>query len=159
MKRTREYRHQQYLKYAKYIKAYQNKNLLSKKEYDKQYNLNNKLKKSIQGKEYYKKNRDKIIKRTGEYYKKNYLYLKSKNEASRIKRAFNMTIEEVNIKKEKQKGLCKICKINKATHIDHNHKTGEVRGILCNICNSGLGFLKDDIGILKSAVKYLKEYD
>ncbi len=40
-------------------------------------------------------------------------------------------------------------------HIDHNHKTGKIRGLLCWLCNSGLGKFKDDISIMKKAVKWL----
>ena len=39
--------------------------------------------------------------------------------------------------------------------IDHNHVTGEIRGLLCNACNKGIGFLNDDIRLLKNAIKYL----
>ncbi len=41
--------------------------------------------------------------------------------------------------------------------LDHNHKTGEYRGALCNVCNKALGSFKDDISILHSAIKYLSK--
>jgi hypothetical protein len=41
--------------------------------------------------------------------------------------------------------------------IDHCHKTKNIRGILCDTCNKGLGFFKDDINLLNSAIKYLNE--
>jgi endogenous inhibitor of DNA gyrase (YacG/DUF329 family) len=41
--------------------------------------------------------------------------------------------------------------------IDHDHKTGIVRGVLCFSCNSGLGSFKDDVTILKKAIRYLKK--
>lgn len=41
--------------------------------------------------------------------------------------------------------------------VDHDHKTGKVRGLLCNSCNRALGLLKDSITNLQSAVVYLKE--
>ena len=60
---------------------------------------------------------------------------------------------------------CIICKIefcfNKkhtTPHIDHDHKTGKIRALLCANCNSGIGFLKDDIKILENAFNYLKKY-
>lgn len=40
--------------------------------------------------------------------------------------------------------------------IDHNHKTGKVRGILCNSCNIALGHFKDNTGLLYTAIKYLR---
>lgn len=66
-----------------------------------------------------------------------------------------------------QKGRCKICNIknlsvtNDRTErrklaIDHCHKTGKFRGIICAHCNSGLGYFKDSIENLKSAIAYLE---
>jgi len=56
-----------------------------------------------------------------------------------------------------QKGLCLICRtIPRSTpHLDHNHKTGEVRGVLCRGCNWGLGQFQDNPTFLKAAAKYL----
>ena len=55
-----------------------------------------------------------------------------------------------------QRGRCRICetKSDKLV-IDHCHKTKKVRGLLCHECNMGLGKLKDDIGLLCSAIEYL----
>ena len=47
----------------------------------------------------------------------------------------------------------------KDIHIDHNHITNKVRGLLCIKCNSGIGYLNDDINLLKEAIKYLKRND
>ena len=40
--------------------------------------------------------------------------------------------------------------------LDHNHKTGEVRGYLCESCNTGIGRFDDDVTILKRAITYLE---
>jgi len=61
---------------------------------------------------------------------------------------------------ELQNGLCAICgKTNednkKNLAVDHDHKTGKIRGLLCNRCNIGIGYLEDNIKTLKSAAKYL----
>ncbi len=69
---------------------------------------------------------------------------------------------------EEQKGCCAICtdplpdllKYNQRKRnyaIDHNHTTGDFRGILCLKCNSLLGMARDSIQTLKNAVKYLQE--
>lgn len=57
-----------------------------------------------------------------------------------------------------QAGVCAICyKGNgrKRLVIDHDHETGQVRGLLCSLCNTGIGMMKDDVGNLNSAIKYL----
>lgn len=62
-------------------------------------------------------------------------------------------------------GKCEICGTTdpkgfyKKFHTDHDHKTGVVRGLLCDQCNKGLGNFKDSIVFLKSAVRYLKKND
>jgi hypothetical protein len=61
----------------------------------------------------------------------------------------------------KQEGKCAICGIPEhrcskgKLFIDHNHVTNKVRGLLCSNCNSGIGFLKDNIGTLLKAIEYL----
>jgi len=74
---------------------------------------------------------------------------------------YNLTPEEYLELKQSQDCKCKICgkeeKNNKkALAIDHCHTTGKVRGLLCDTCNRGIGYLKDDISILKKAIEYLK---
>lgn len=60
-----------------------------------------------------------------------------------------------------QNHQCKICSahqdtLKRAMCVDHDHKTGKVRGLLCDTCNRSLGLLKDNIDTLMKAVKYLK---
>jgi hypothetical protein len=61
-----------------------------------------------------------------------------------------------------QEHKCVICKeklqFGHLSAIDHCHKTGKVRGILCRSCNLLLGHAKDSIETLKSAQEYLKKY-
>ena len=61
-----------------------------------------------------------------------------------------------------QKNCCAICKTNtpapkKTFCVDHCHKTGKVRGLLCLNCNTMLGHAKDDVERLKAAIKFLGE--
>ena len=59
---------------------------------------------------------------------------------------------------KQQKNLCCIClKWDSKLVVDHDHKTGIVRGLLHQSCNHLLGFASDNIKILKSAIKYLKQ--
>ena len=59
-----------------------------------------------------------------------------------------------------QNNSCAICgvlesKCSKKLHVDHDHKTGIVRGLLCSRCNAMIGMAKDEIGILIEAISYL----
>ncbi len=61
-----------------------------------------------------------------------------------------------------QNGKCAICETTRAGgkgafHVDHDHSSGKVRGLLCHDCNTGLGKFKDRAALLHSAVKYLAE--
>ena len=86
-----------------------------------------------------------------------------------LKKHFNMTLEEYNNKMEEQNGVCAICKrketrIHPATKktqclsVDHCHKTGKIRGLLCSNCNIALGNFQDSTEVLKNAVVYLDKY-
>jgi hypothetical protein len=68
---------------------------------------------------------------------------------------------------DEQNGRCRICgqsiegtdeKGKLLAHIDHDHDTGRVRGLLCQGCNTGLGMFKDSIRNLASAIVYLEEF-
>lgn len=71
-------------------------------------------------------------------------------------RKYNMSHPQYLKMIEDCSGLCEICLKEKATDIDHDHKTGKVRGMLCGDCNKGLGFMKDNINILNGSVEYLE---
>ncbi len=61
---------------------------------------------------------------------------------------------------ELQSGLCAICSTPFVSrpHVDHNHKTQKVRGLLCSNCNLGLGLFLDNPFILKMALEYLQSH-
>lgn len=62
-----------------------------------------------------------------------------------------------------QRGECAICGATEGGHgrtdellVDHDHTTGEVRGLLCHGCNGGLGHFRDNVDVLQSAMLYLE---
>lgn len=87
---------------------------------------------------------------------------KGNGNSSYYKKLYNMTLEEVQDMLSKQNNKCLICTVDLQsvgkynTHVDHCHKTGKVRGILCRSCNLGIGHFKDNIETIKNAAKYLE---
>jgi hypothetical protein len=78
-------------------------------------------------------------------------------------RAYNYGISEDQYKAmlEQQEGRCAICQElpkSIALHVDHDHVTGNVRGLLCRDCNLAIGHLRDSTSILMRAIKYLENY-
>ena len=75
------------------------------------------------------------------------------------KKKFGISQEEYVFLLEKQEGVCAICRGNcsKSLAVDHNHETKNVRGLLCNRCNRGIGFLKDNVLFLQRAIDYIKK--
>src|SRR4051794_1976907 len=56
---------------------------------------------------------------------------------------------------QRQGGICPICRSAAPAHVDHDHVTGVVRGILCADCNTGMGQLRDDPWVVRRAIEYL----
>lgn len=84
--------------------------------------------------------------------------LKLKNRRTQLRLKYSMSLEDYNQMYNNQQGLCKICgDFYNLLFIDHCHSTNKIRGLLCNGCNSGLGFFKDNSNILNRAILYLKE--
>jgi hypothetical protein len=75
----------------------------------------------------------------------------------RRKKKYGLTQADVDRLRVDQGDACLICKqpFDGVPHIDHDHTTNLVRGLLCKMCNLGLGFFKDDSARLRSAIKYL----
>lgn len=99
------------------------------------------------------------------YRKQNPDKAKASVRKATIKKKFNMTEEQYNNLLIKQNYSCAICgrdfyKYRAETHryfcIDHNHKTGEIRGLLCSPCNRSIGLLGDNAGILRTAANYIE---
>lgn len=91
----------------------------------------------------------------------------AKKNASKpwLKRRYGMTKEDYEYRLEQQNYRCAICQTrepggnHKVFHVDHSHKWGHVRGLLCDKCNRGLGYFNDDVSTLVAAAYYLQEND
>lgn len=73
---------------------------------------------------------------------------------------YNLTIEDYENMLLKQKGVCAIChqlpKSKNRLHIDHDHDTGLIRGLLCFRCNFGLSYFSENMLVVKRAAEYLE---
>lgn len=89
---------------------------------------------------------------------KNYLERREngKDLEYKLRYLYGLSIEEYNNMLNKQNNKCLICGSKNRLVVDHNHKTGEVRGLLCGKCNKGLGLLKENPLILVKTIKYIR---
>ena len=90
---------------------------------------------------------------------------KAANERMHLKRAYGMTLEAYRTLADAQGGRCAACgEVPSGAghcgrlHVDHDHDTGEIRGLLCVTCNQGLGQFKDSVLRLQQAIMYLRRY-
>lgn len=79
---------------------------------------------------------------------------------ARLRYNYDISLEEYNDLFSKQEGKCAICgthqsELNKSLCVDHDHETGEVRGLLCRTCNAGLGMFKEQRELFLKALEYL----
>jgi len=87
-------------------------------------------------------------------------------ELHRIKDMVNYYIRRYNLSRQEaisralhgRLGTCEICSQSIDTVIDHDHSTGKTRGLICQSCNSVLGYSKDNTDILQKAIEYLNKY-
>lgn len=87
---------------------------------------------------------------------------RSGHRDSRIQREFGITSVYYDALCSKQKNRCAICRTDdrgdKEWHIDHDHVTSQVRGLLCSRCNTGIGQLQDDPQIIRAALRYVEQH-
>lgn len=96
-------------------------------------------------------------------------FLKSKDKVKERKfhldKKYNITLDQYNDMYEEQQGRCAICGTDQpggsGIHfaVDHDHVTGQVRSLLCQGCNTGLGKFKDNPDLLRAAQLYLLLHD
>lgn len=84
---------------------------------------------------------------------------KLKEREGYLRRKYGITLEEYSALFEAQGGLCALCRREPtegiSLHVDHDHETGEIRGLLCFLCNNALGDFDDDPVRLRAAADYL----
>lgn len=85
----------------------------------------------------------------------------TKEKNRRLVYSTGITLEQYEEMLKNQNGVCCICnhisEDGRQLCVDHCHNTGKIRGLLCNKCNAGIGFFKDRIDVLSSAINYLQK--
>ena len=110
---------------------------------------------------YYELNKEKIRKYHKEWRLKNPNKYSEKNKDSHFKRRYGISSKDRDDLALLQENKCLIC--NKTFSkkvkwcVDHDHKTGKIRGILCDKCNRGIACFEDTVTFLEGAIRYLNQ--
>lgn len=100
-------------------------------------------------------------------YRKNRPEYSRRRRNTQLKGLYGITLNEFEKRVELNGNKCEICSqifikdskgLLKAS-VDHNHITGEIRGIICNTCNLTLGRIKEDKQVLINMIQYLEKYE
>lgn len=124
----------------------------------KGYNAICKMCRSAQQQVYYIKHKAEYLARSKRYRLEKATQYKVSMRRCNLRSEYGISLEDYNILKKNQKGRCAICnkKYSKTLLVDHDHKTGRVRGLLCRKCNTGLGQFCDNPKLLWQACLYME---
>jgi hypothetical protein len=118
---------------------------------------------------WYAEHKEKRLKQIAEYTaSKPKEWIQAKGRKCHLKRRYNITPQEYETKLASQDYKCAVCGKDASDnkrggkldplHVDHCHKSGNLRDLLCYSCNSGLGQFKDSIETLQKAIDYLHKH-
>lgn len=129
------------------------------KECMKKYREKNRKEYSKYNKEYKRVNKEILKEDRKKYQMSNKEKISDQVRAVKLKRRYGITTQHYDDLLIEQDYKCVICgteyRCDKRLHVDHDHETGDVRGLLCGECNRGIGMFKDSQKLLKNAINYL----
>ncbi len=147
-----------------YLKKWRAKNRekLQKQDkiYNKSYHAKHKERINKRHKLTYHKNREKHLARRKKWHERH----PEKDKNSRLFLRYKLTLAQCEAMDKAQEGKCLLCgqdptitkRGRKQLVVDHCHKTGTVRGLLCDVCNRALGMFQDSPTLLRIAADYLE---
>jgi hypothetical protein len=114
---------------------------------------------AVKNKKYAAENKDVLKVKNKEWALNNKLKIKN----TKLLKKFGITLEEKEKIFKNQNNSCAICLATENIRsrdwdVDHCHKTGRVRGILCSNCNRALGLFGDDVNVIANAASYLNKH-
>ena len=135
-------------------------NLDKSKAANKEWEANNREKRTLQRRIRDEKNREILNRKAKAWRDRNKEKIYKSYD---IKKRYSLTSTEYDAIYKSQNGCCAICGCIASTYIrglcvDHNHKTGKVRGLLCAPCKAGLGMIKENIATAIAMVEYIKKH-
>jgi hypothetical protein len=104
---------------------------------------------------YYLRHRDQIIAKVRAYAEAHSDGVRLRSHNRHYKMKYGLNLRQVAELKAAQGGLCAMCRLAPARVVDHDHRTGKVRGILCYSCNRSLAIL-DDPFLMEQAERYIR---
>lgn len=145
---SKKYYHRHKKRLRRELRAWLKKNPGYKKAYYKKYRRRNLVSLRLKARRYRLKKGKSLWKKSPE-----------KMRAEQLLSRYGLSMENYKFLLKKQKACCAVCKspFKKTPFVDHDHKTGAVRGLLCLACNFGLGYFRDSPTICKKAAKYLED--
>ena len=154
--RTEKWPSQSKEKRAEYSKNWREKNPKKQAELLRKYRDSHYEEMLARHRRYNEENKDMLKIKSHEEYMADI----PKHRKKRLNK-YGLTIEDYENMLISQNYSCAICggdNKGKNFAVDHDHKTGKVRALLCSTCNSGIGSLKDSIDILEKAIEYLRKH-
>lgn len=143
-------------------KSYRLKNLEKCKATNAAWRIKNPMY-SAESSKNWRKNTPEYKKKLREYSARKRREDKNFDFRKNLKRFYGLSIEQYESMYRSQNGVCAICSgLNVAGRrlaVDHNHKTGQIRGLLCNTCNTSLGTAKESVELLRSIIAYLERHE
>src|SRR6267154_2642698 len=102
--------------------------------------------------------KDCLNKSSLKYYFNNKENLVEKRKDYHFQSNYGLSKEQVDNMKEAQENICPICLTVSKYVVDHDHKTGNVRGLICNSCNLAVAYLENNPGWADKAIAYLEKH-
>lgn len=155
-----------------YTKRWQSENRDKVNEQQRQWRADNQDHARAWSRAYYQANKDRLAEQRRAERERNKDRVRETNKRYRAAnretlaqkqrlRAYGLSVAEFSALLEQQGHVCASCrgpfpKDTKHQHIDHDHATGKVRGVLCRDCNLALGNVKDSVERLEALIAYLR---